>query len=178
MFLLVGNIVQNKVSVNCEKSNILREIFDCDVFDLPENEFAYDYGIVRKNKTDYNEDVVKKWRKKPDRDDGKYEAWYGEVFSDNDNYNILCLQMDNVIYTKYAYRDYKKLIRIWIRITYIALGLIMLLFIFVLHNFSAFVLIVFSCTGLIQMLLEMLMKTRELIKNNTDNLRNRKNNIR
>ena len=168
LFLLVGNIVQYKVSVNCEKSNILREIFDCDVFDLPENEFAYDYGIVRKNKTDYNEDVVKKWRKKPDRDDGKYEAWYGEVFSDNDNYNILCLQMDNVIYTKYAYRDYKKLIRIWIRITYIALGLIMLLFIFVLHNFSAFVLIVFSCTGLIQMLLEMLMKTRELIKNNTD----------
>lgn len=37
----------------------------------------------------------------------KYEVWYSEVFSENEYANVFCCQLDNLIYSKHAYRQAK-----------------------------------------------------------------------
>lgn len=39
----------------------------------------------------------------------KYETWYSEVFSDNHLANVFCCQIDNILYSKHAYRKAKRM---------------------------------------------------------------------
>lgn len=79
-------------------SNAYREKYDIKVFGIEENPFAYAMNG--------DEDYTEKARLYPNI--AKYEVWYGEIFDDDNNRNIICSQLDNIIYTYYVYKHYRK----------------------------------------------------------------------
>lgn len=96
----ISLVMDKVISERKEISNMLREEYDVRVFGLKKNMFAYNSK---------EKDIDKYLRKaKYVKDYYKYEVWYGEVFCDDRNKNILCCQMDNIIYTYYVYGDMYK----------------------------------------------------------------------
>ena len=89
-----------KISSNLSHSNRLRELYDCKVLQIEENQFLY---------CDLDTTVVEDLKHAEERaDSSKYEVWYRETFSDNEFANALCAMMDNVVYTYYIYAAYRK----------------------------------------------------------------------
>ena len=98
--------LQKSIDDNMEKSNILREEYDCKVLGIKKNGF---YG---NNSEEEIDELKKVSRLVPDM--SKYEVWYRETFSKakDDNFsNAICLAMDNTIYTYHIYKDFKRQIR-------------------------------------------------------------------
>lgn len=98
---VVALCLNRVVSKNKDISNMLREEYDLRVFKMKRNIFAY--GDVKEKKDEYLKEA------KYVKDYYKYEVWYGEIFSDEREKNVLCCQMDNIIYTYYLYGDMKKI---------------------------------------------------------------------
>ena len=92
--------IDSYVGSNMEKSNVLREEYDCRVFNIDRNPF---WDNSQQNNIPQYE---KKAAFMPDR--GKYEVWYREIFSSDDFANAICLMMDNAIYTYHVYKVYRK----------------------------------------------------------------------
>lgn len=80
-------------------SNEFRELYDVRVLGIPRNPF-----ILPEKFSEEEERMLEEGARRY-RDHQKYEAWYEEVFSDNHYANVICCQMDNAIYTYYAYMD-------------------------------------------------------------------------
>lgn len=90
---------QNLIEEYLEKSNILREEYDVRVFDINPN-------VVLNNNSDI-ENLIKFASKMKDLP--KYEVWYSEIFGNNKWNNIICCQMDNILYTHVAYTATKRI---------------------------------------------------------------------
>jgi len=96
----VGLIYDKAISKNKDISNMLREEYDVRVFKMERNIFAY--GNAEKKFRTYLE------KAKYVKDYYKYEVWYSEIFSEEREKNVLCCQMDNIIYTYHVYGNMYK----------------------------------------------------------------------
>ena len=97
---IIDSFIQKYIDDVMEKSNILREEYDCRVLGIKKNLFCGN------NSDQEIEDLTKVSRLVPDS--SKYEVWYRETFSQDDTNNAICMMMDNTIYTKWVYKDYKE----------------------------------------------------------------------
>lgn len=112
-FLLSYFIIEKGISYNLDKSNRYREEYDLNVFGLTANPFATE----RIPESDPLSEA-KRVKLAP-----KYETWYGEVFCNNKGRNIICCQLDNVIYTYHVYRACRVLISVILPLVVIGLFL-------------------------------------------------------
>ena len=94
------NLIQAKIDQYMGVSNTYREEYDVKVFGLKRNEYLYDYSCLN-NYQEKADKIIK--------NDDKYEYWYEEIFCNDNHYNnVVCCQMDNVIYTYHVYTDTRK----------------------------------------------------------------------
>lgn len=96
-FVVVHFVLDGFIGNYLSISNTYREKYDVKVFEIEENPFAY----AMKDKKDYT-DKACLYPNSP-----KYESWYGEVFDDDNSRNIICSQLDNIIYTHHVYKYYR-----------------------------------------------------------------------
>ena len=99
-FIIIHFICEKQITHNLDISNMLREEYDCKVLDIPHNPFTYC--------TEELQTYLSKASNIPDY--YKYEVWYSEIFGDNGPRNALIAQLDNILYTYYAYKEYKRYI--------------------------------------------------------------------
>lgn len=88
-------IIENNINKYLQISNSFREEYDIQVLGIKRNSFLYDEGIIEQYKN-YADCYT--------RDSAKYEYWYEEIFSNHHPNNVICCQMDNIIYTYYVYK--------------------------------------------------------------------------
>ena len=136
-----------------EISNTFREYYDVRVFPLTENKLLYNTDII----SDYSDKADRECNK------DKYKTWYGEIFSDSNPENIICCQLDNVIYTYYAYNDYKRYLYI-----YPAAITLMLAFSLYLMGLELFFLEFFALFPLMQIFIENFSTVKSLIDTNKE----------
>ena len=148
LFVVIGEWIQKKNSDDLTISNALREEYDLEVFGINRNDFAFDESILKDAKGKYKDEIINSWNSRPDL--SKYEVWYQEVFSDNKRCNILCLQLDNIIYTYFIYKEYKNSLKVNMIVGMIAIALLFIVSIFIWGNASVFILIMFSLFGALQ----------------------------
>lgn len=149
-FIIIHFICEKQITHNLEISNLLREEYDCKVLEIPHNPFAYS--------TEEMETYLSKSSKMPDY--YKYEVWYTEIFGDNASRNALIAQLDNILYTYYAYKDYER---------YIIISLSILLVISLVSlqlGITIFALVVISLFNAIQYYIDNLSTTKGLIARN------------
>ncbi|MBQ9312383.1 MAG: LicD family protein [Bacteroidales bacterium] len=150
-FIIIHLVCEKKITNNLIISNALREKYDCNVLEIPENPFAYHINDMNKHieKCKY----VKYYY--------KYEVWYKEIFCDNHGTNVLCSQLDNVIYTYYVYRAYKlHIILISIAILLISVSIL------VFFEIEVFVLVLISIFNIIEDYVKRYSNTNDLISRN------------
>lgn len=150
-FIIIHFILDRFIGNYLNISNAYREKYDVKVFEIEENPFAY--------AVNGDENHLDKARLYPNVP--KYETWYGEIFDDDNNRNIICSQLDNIIYTYYVYKHYRKF-------NTITFGLIigfMTVFAFVFAN-GAMVLGLMSVFNIVQMFIEERTNINELIESN------------
>ena len=167
--LFIGKLINDKNDNDITISNALREYYDCQVFELEENPLIYKRDILFDDKGEWKKEIVDAWRKKADIPSGKYEVWYGEIFSSDRKMNILAFQMDNVIYTYHVYSEYLKSIKLKLKLLYTVILFILSCSIFVWRSINVFILMMFSIIGAVQLLFEMKSTIEELIDKN-DNI--------
>lgn len=153
VFIFVQFKIKNVIDKNLYISNAFREKYDCNVFEIAENPFEYTLD----NYSQYMEKAKKV------RDYDLYEVWYGEIFCDKKGRNIICCQMDNIIYTYFIYRAYRKFS---ILIPVLLFILTSLFFMFYGKNVGFLVFI--SIFNILQMYIESIDDTSKLIKNNLE----------
>lgn len=91
------------IDKNLVISNHFREQYDVEVLDIKPNIFL-SKNISIAEHLPYANNVA---------DSDKYYVWYREIFSKNDFYNVICVIMDNIIYTYHVYNaNRKRLLRI------------------------------------------------------------------
>ncbi|MBR5544326.1 MAG: LicD family protein [Clostridia bacterium] len=98
MSLIFDHFIDKYVNI----SNMLREYYDWNVLGIEGKCFIYDFSQVNK--------YLKKATKIPYQE--KYEVWYSEVFSHNNNNNVICCQLDNILYAAFAYKTTERIYRI------------------------------------------------------------------
>lgn len=162
-------IINRNISKNVTISNTFREEYDVRVLEMNRNEFAYDYSVLEKYK-----DIKQKERyiNKKHNFGKKYEYWYDEIFSEDLIKNTICCQMDNIIYTYFVYKAYRK--KLWIRlgiILFLAAGLSLAASIVFNDYVSFFLCALVSIMPLLQMFLESIITSTNLVNNNI-NLKN------
>ncbi len=96
-FILIHFVIDKFIGDYLNISNSYREKYDFKVFGIEENPFAY------AENEEYS-DKARLYPKSP-----KYEVWYGEIFDSQNSRNVICAQLDNVIYTYYVYKHYRKI---------------------------------------------------------------------
>ena len=149
-FVIIHFICERQITHNLEISNLLREEYDCEVLEIPRNLFAYS--------TENLKTYLSTSSKMPDY--YKYEVWYSEIFGDNAPRNALIAQLDNILYTYHAYKDYKR---------YIIISLSILLIVSLLSlqlGVTVFALVVISLFNAVQYYIENLSVTKGLIARN------------
>ena len=149
-FIIIHFICEKQITHNLDISNMLREEYDCKVLDIPHNPFTYC--------TEELQTYLSKASNIPDY--YKYEVWYSEIFGDNGPRNALIAQLDNILYTYYAYKEYKR---------YIIISLSFLLVISLVSlqlGITVFALVVISLFNAIQYYIENLSTTKGLIERN------------
>lgn len=161
-FILMHYHLDNIINHNLYISNTFREKYDCNVFEIEPNIFSY----LIEDENMYSE------KSRFVKDFDKYEVWYGEVFCNKNSRNVLCCQMDNIIYTYYVYKHYKK-VKTALFILIIAL-ITILSFIF---NQEGLLLGLMSIFNIIQVYIEDKSKIEELIQSNSDTMKIVKNNF-
>ncbi len=154
----IVKLLESKSDHYKEKSNIQREMYDNVVFQLKHNLFSYDYGSAVQDK--------EAGRKCPENyNNWKYEYWYDETFSDDLNRNVLCMQMDNALYTYHVFSLCKKdYIRQFIGL----LGLLVVLMVCAsaLMGWSMCILVLFAMFELIRGKWEEIKTAEEMIARN------------
>ena len=178
IFLILAKIITNKNDNDTHISNMLREYYDCQIYQMRENPLIYDFSELFDDKGNFKKEIVRAYEAVKDHKNGVYENWYGEVFSSNKNLDILSFQMDNVIYTYHVYNEYLKHINIYLTILYTVIILIFLSSVFILKQISIFILMMFSIVGVVQMFFDMKKSAVELISKNKTIYEYVKNNIK
>ena len=177
LFLIIGKLISDKNENDTHISNMLREYYDCKIYNMKENPLIYDFKKLFDGKGNWKPEIVEAWEMRKDHSNGVYENWYGEVFSNNKNLDILSFQMDNVIYTYHVYKEYLKVINIELVLTYFIIIAILIFSIFVWKQISVFILMMFSIASAVQMLLDMKTAATELISKNKSIYDYVKNNV-
>lgn len=152
LFILIHYGIENVISDNLYISNAFREKYDCNVFGIEENPFAYHL--------ENTEQYLDKARLVSDY--YKYEVWYGEIFCENNERNVICCQMDNIIYTYYVYKAYKKLL-VFVPAVILLISLATLFF-----GIKVFLLVFISVFNIFQVYVESRDNVDELIEANRD----------
>lgn len=146
-------IFDNMIDKHLQISNAFREEYDVQVFELRRNPCFYDEKIIEKYK-DYANSFV--------GDSTKYEYWYEEIFSEYHPNNVICCQMDNIIYT---YHVYKRTQRIY-SITLIGMVTIICgLWIYV-KDISFIVLSFLAIFGILQYFIDYIKVSNDLVEKN------------
>lgn len=148
LFVLIGEIILKMNSSDLAVSNALREEYDVKVFGIERNPFIISQNLLKTPDDKWNPEIVKAWNSR--QDTPKYEAWYQEAFCDSKHRNILCLQMDNIIYTYHIYNAYRKRLNSYLVISIISIISLLVCSIFVWNNIQVFFLIMFSMFGALQ----------------------------
>lgn len=97
-FIVIHFVLDRLIDDCLDISNAYREKYDVKVFGIDENPFAY-----AMNGTEDHSDKARLYPNVP-----KYETWYGEIFDENNSRNVICAQLDNIIYTYCVYKYYRK----------------------------------------------------------------------
>lgn len=150
-FIVIHFVIDRFIGNYLDISNAYREKYDVNVFGLDENPFAYAMNGT--------EDYTDKARLYPNV--SKFETWYGEIFDDDNSRNVICAQLDNIIYTYYVYKHYRK----YKAITFGLMIGFMAVFSFVFAN-GALVLGLMSVFNIAQMFIEEKTDVDELIETN------------
>lgn len=150
LFILIHYGIEKAINDNLFISNAFREKYDCSVFGIEENPFAYPLENMDQymSKARFVNDYY------------KYEVWYGEIFCDSNARNVICCQMDNIIYTYYVYQDYKKLL------LFVPAGILLVSLATLLFGFEVFLLVFVSLFNIFQVYVESKDNVDELIKTN------------
>ena len=156
--------INRSISNNVMISNTFREEYDVRVLEMSRNDYAYDYSVLEK----YKDIKKKEIYVNPKNNFGKkYEYWYEEIFSDNLINNTICCQMDNIIYTYFAYKSYTKVLIVGlISSLVIAAGLALGASIIFNDYISFFLCALVAIIPLLQMFVESIITCHELVQNN------------
>ena len=149
-FIVIQFLCKKKIEDNMDISNAIREIYDCKVFGIPENPFLSE-------KLDLSLYIRKALTKNYYY---KYRIWYEEMFCKTHTRNVICSQLDNIVYTYHVYREFKIYIYVIFAVLLLS-SLISLSF-----GIKVLVLVLISFFNIIQYLLESLSTTDALIKKN------------
>lgn len=144
--------IENQLNRYREVSNLFREQYDVDVLGFPCNPFIHDEFSEEQQKM--YEEGARKYR-----DYQKYEAWYEEVFPDNHYANVICCQMDNVLYTLYVYQE---VIKLYWACTALLIAVIIVPSL-VFRNTEALVLVLVSTFGLIAACIQSICEMQERV---------------
>ncbi len=152
-FLLM-NLIQAKIDQYMGVSNTYREEYDVKVFGLKRNEYLYDYSCLN-NYQEKADKIIK--------NDDKYEYWYEEIFCNDNHYNnVVCCQMDNVIYTYHVYTDTRKHYTVGL----IGFLMLMSLFWYLIGKASFFFISILTIFDILQLFIEYIFSSKELAEKN------------
>jgi len=146
--------VNKKIEEYVEISNIFREEYDVQVFDIRRNNYLYN-----QEKIDKYIDKALKYVNGTSR----YQVWYDEVFCDNHNKNVICCQMDNVLYTSNVYKKTKKVYNIF-AIVFLVIVVIVFIVLIVFYDIESAILIMIALFGAVQWYVEYIVTAKSLIK--------------
>ena len=153
VLFFVTDLIDDKMQEYLEISNTFREQYDVNVFGIEQNKYIYDNALIAQYLPLADTSV---------HDSKKYEYWYEEIFCEEPLGNILCCQMDNIIYTYYVYRSTKKLYTAAVA----AVAVLMVVLWIVVGTPSFLILSILSAFSVVQMFLEYIDVCSELIDNN------------
>ena len=134
-------------------SNTFREEYDVQVFGMSKNNYFYDEQCIKRFLEISNNTI---------NDSKKYEYWYEEIFSTNHINNVICCQMDNVIYTFHVYKKTKKIYTYFLGI----LGILMTFLWIAIKDVQFFVLSFIALFSVLQMFIEYINVANGLIERN------------
>lgn len=138
---ILGRVIDSKIQEYLHVSNAFREQYDVNVLGIEKNDYIY---------CDVDLDQYIHLADCLIDDSKKYEYWYEEIFSSNSISNAFCCQMDNIIYTYYAYADARKQYVKWVCVI-VAIASIPLI---VLGDLQTIVLALIAFFDILQMYLE------------------------
>ncbi|MDD3413322.1 MAG: S-4TM family putative pore-forming effector [Lachnospiraceae bacterium] len=157
----VNYVLSKSINSYTYKSNVLREEYDNNVFELARNEFVYNYSICEKDakskEYSYYKDALKQ------SNFNKYEVWYEEIFCDKMANNIMCCQMDNIIYTYHVYVEHKKMEKVNLTILGLIDVILFSIIFFCFHMVTPIVLIILAQFSILQNIFERLQIAEDLI---------------
>lgn len=145
----IGGKIDEKLKI----SNAFREEYDVHVFGIRKNDYYYDEEYIKKYIEVANNTI---------KDSKKYEYWYEEIFSSNHINNVICCQMDNVIYTYYVYKKTNQVYKIGFGF----LGVFMIGLWIVVKDVQFMVLSLIAIFSLLQMFIDYISVSNSLIKSN------------
>lgn len=152
------NAMDDTIAEKKEISNMIREEYDHKLFGFKRNPFVYNYNNI--------DEYLEKAKYMPsDYNNWKYEYWYDEIFCDNIDRNIICMQMDNVIYTYQIYEAYLKGYKKQFR-NIIILMIILMLFSYCFISTSMTFLVFLAFFEWLQVKLEEITTSKEMIATN------------
>lgn len=158
------SILSSKINDYKLESNILRQAYDCKVFEIRGNKFI----IPKETKEILNGINI------DEKDKIRYAKWYDEEFTNNKYYDILICQVDNLLYTMYVYSKLKKTIDKAI--------LMIVVFILLLISYSIFngliIQALFKVIVPISPIFAIVFTTWEKLKNNIDDYKSKMEMIR
>lgn len=146
-------IVERKIDNYLEISNTFREEYDVQVLGIQKNQYIYDYTCIEK---------YKKIADSISKESPKYEYWYEEIFCQNHNNNVICCQMDNVIYT---YHVYKKTEKIYTKVVTVLAFFLIFIWAY-LRDANFIILSILTLFNIFQMFFEYINVANELVENN------------
>ena len=145
--------IKLKIDEQLRISNTFREEYDVQVFGMSKNNYFYDEQCIKRFLEISNNTI---------NDSKKYEYWYEEIFSTNHINNVICCQMDNVIYTFHVYKKTKKIYTYFLGI----LGILMTFLWIAIKDVQFFVLSFIALFSVLQMFIEYINVANGLIERN------------
>ena len=145
--------IKLKIDEQLRISNTFREEYDVQVFGMSKNNYFYDEQCINRFLEISNNTI---------NDSKKYEYWYEEIFSTNHINNVICCQMDNVIYTFHVYKKTKKIYTYFLGI----LGILMTFLWIAIKDVQFFVLSFIALFSVLQMFIEYINVANGLIERN------------
>ena len=145
--------IKLKIDEQLRISNTFREEYDVQVFGMSKNNYFYDEQCIKRFLEISNNTI---------NDSKKYEYWYEEIFSTNHINNVICCQMDNVIYTFHVYKKTKKIYTYFLGI----LGILMAFLWIAIKDVQFFVLSFIALFSVLQMFIEYINVANGLIERN------------
>lgn len=164
LFVFISEGLARKNEKTLELSNALREEYDIYVFGLERNHFLFDQSLLKTSDGQWKEEIRRAWESRPDA--SKYELWYTEFAGTSKNANILCNQMDNIIYTYHVYNAYRKKLRLNVIGGITGILVLFLFSVFVWKHLSVFILMMFSLFEAFETQIDQYKTIKELISVN------------